>query len=302
MRTHSNGASCILCLFAAVALLATASQLLAVTTIDQYVVYGENGVKIGGNSTVNGLVGARNADPANHNAIFLNGGAIANGDARSGTNIDLQNNAHITGTLYISNGATFTLGSGSTIGGTNFGNPDLPIFPSATSFSAGSSNVTTQTSPLTPGSYGSVTYGNGGDLNMTAGTYFMASLTLSGNTQVHLDTTGGPINVFVTGNVSVDGRDAVVTGSNGINWEIHGDWTQGGGSTGWAGILFVPNGTATIGSGSGVTDFTGQIWANSVDIQHSVTVMIPEPTTITLAMIGFAGLALLARKTTRRHA
>ena len=60
MRTHSNGASCILCLFAAVALLATASQLFAVTTIDQYVVYGENGVKIGGNSTVNGLVGARN--------------------------------------------------------------------------------------------------------------------------------------------------------------------------------------------------------------------------------------------------
>lgn len=301
MRTNSKSASYILCLFAAVTLLVVPSRIFATTSISDYIVYGLDGVQIGVGSTVNGLVGAKNADAANHNAIFMNGATIVNGDARSGTNVDLQNNATIVGTLYIGPGGVLTTNSGDVIGSVVVGDPMLPVFPTATSFSAGSSNVTTQTSTLTPGSYGSVSYGNGGDLKLTAGTYFLASLTLSGNTQVHLDTTGGPINVFVTGNVTMNNRTAIVTGSNALSWEVHGDWSQGGGSS-WDGTLFVPNGTATIGAGSGVTSYTGQIWADSVNIQHGVTVMVPEPTTITLAMIGFAGLALLARNTARRHA
>jgi hypothetical protein len=256
---------------------------------------------IAGNSTVFGLVGARNGFPTSpgDRGIFLNGGAIANGDARCGTNVVLANNAQITGTLYLKNGATVSLGSGSTIGATNFGNPDLPVFPSATVFSAGTSNVTTTTVPLAPGSYGSVSYGNGGFLKMSAGTYFLASLTLSGNSQVQLDTTGDPINIYVTGAVNVDGRDATVLGNNGINWEIHGDYSQSGGANGWAGVLFVPFGKATIGAGSGITDFTGQVWADRVEIGHSVTIMIPEPSTLGLAALGLAGLVILGRRTTR---
>jgi hypothetical protein len=300
MRTNSRGAFTITCMLVAIATFVLPVSLFAVTTIDQYIVYGEHGVQIGGGSTVNGLVGARFPDVADH-GIFLNGGAITIGDARCATNVNLANNAHITGTVYVPSLSLISMGSGSSIGATNIGNPDLPVFPSATVFSAGTSNVTTTTTPLAPGSYGSVTYANGGDLKMSAGTYFFASLSLSGTTQVHLDTTGGNINIFVTGDVGVDGRDAIVTGANQVNWEIHGDWTQGGGSTGWKGTLFVPFGTAHVGSGSGTTDYTGQIWANLVDIQHNVTVtMIPEPTTLALAALGLLFAAGVTRKTVRR--
>src|ERR1041385_9021554 len=222
----------------------------AATSINDYAVYGENGVFIGVGSTVVGLVGGRSKDTVNGNAIKLNGTAAINGNARSGANVNLQNNCSITGTLFIAPGGVLTTNSGDFIGAVVVGDPMLPTFPSASVFSAGSSNVTTATNPLTPGSYGSVSYGNGGDLKMSAGTYFMASLTLSGNTQVHLDATGGPINVYITGNVTMNNRQAIVAGSNGLFWEVHGDWSQGGGSS-WAGTLFVPTGTAHIGAGSG---------------------------------------------------
>lgn len=296
MRTNPKGTPCTLCLFAAVALLATTSQVFATTTINDYVVYGLNGVQIGGGSVVNGLVGAQNAYPASpfDRGVLLNATASINGDVRSGTNVVLMNNCSISGTVYITNGISLTLGSGSTVGATVFGNPDLPIFPTATSFSAGTSNVTAS-GTLASGSYSNVSVSSG-TLTLTAGTYFIASLTLSGTSHVNLDTTGGPIDVFITGSTSLDGRDATITGSNGIHWEVHGDWSQTGGSMGWGGTLFVPNGTAHVGSGSGLADFTGQIWANSVDIQHGVTVTVPEPSALALVAMGLFGVLALRRR------
>jgi hypothetical protein len=300
MKANSRQAFTIVCVLIAVATFVLPVSVFAVTTINQYSVYGVNGVQIGGSSTVNGLVGAQNVYPSTPNGIWLNGGAITIGDARCGTNVNLQNNAQITGTLYLPVAASLTTNSGDVIGAVVRGNPDLPIFPSPSIYSAGTSNVTTTTTPLAPGSYGSVSYGNGGDLKLTAGTYFMASLTLSGTTQVHLDTTGGPISVYIVGSVTMNNRTAIVTGSNSLFWEVHGDWTQGGGSD-WTGTLFVPNGTAHIGSGSGVTDYRGQIWASSVDIQHGVTVqVIPEPSTIVLAALGLLSLVTITRKAVRR--
>ena len=279
-------------------------SVFAVTTINDYVVYGVNGVKVGGASVVNGLVGAQFGDPSfpQDSAVFLNAGAAINGDVRSGTNVNLQNNCAINGTLYITNGMSIVKGSGSSITATNFGNPDLPVFPAASVYSAGTSNISQNTSlTLTAGSYSNLSF-SGGTLTLTSGTYFVASLTLSGTASVNLNTTGGPINIFATGNVNVDGRDALVTGANAINWEIHGNWTQNGGAMGWAGTLFVPNGKATIGSGSGNADFTGRVWANSVDIQHGVTVMVPEPSSIALALIGLTGLVVMVRRRQRHGA
>ena len=292
MKTDARGVMTRLCILLAVGAILLPVSLFATTTIGDYVVYGENGVKIGGGSTVIGLVGARNpyAGAPINAGIYLNGLASSIGDARCGTNVDLANSASITGTLFVNNGAQISLGSGSSIGATNYGNPDLPVFPSATSFVAGTSNIVNLTAPLTVGSYSNITLGSGDTLTLTSGVYYLNSITLSGTATVNLNTTGGQIKVYMTGDANLDGRDANVIGSNGIYWEVHGDWTQGGG-TSWAGTLFVPFGTANIGSGSGVTDFTGQIWANTVNIEHGVTVMIPEPSTITLGLIGLAGLA-----------
>src|SRR5437773_12542019 len=95
-------------------LLGTA-RALAGPPIQEYTVYGEDGVFIGASSTVNGLTGARNNDPVNGNAIKLNGGANINGDARSGGNVNLQNSAHVTGTVFRAVGTILTLGAGSSV-------------------------------------------------------------------------------------------------------------------------------------------------------------------------------------------
>src|SRR5437667_12145583 len=103
---------CIVCLFPL--------SVLATTTINDYVVYGLNGVKVGGGSVVNGLVGAQNGYPTSpfDRAIFLNAGATINGDVRSGSNVVLSSSA-INGTLHLDIGKTITLSGGSTITATN---------------------------------------------------------------------------------------------------------------------------------------------------------------------------------------
>src|SRR5215471_6059324 len=96
--------------------------------LSAYTVFGEDGVVIGFESTVKGLVGARNNDPAaNNNAIKVNTKSVIDGDARSGGNVALANNASITGTLFRPAGTTLTLNNGASVGTDLF--PIDPMLP-----------------------------------------------------------------------------------------------------------------------------------------------------------------------------
>src|SRR5215475_9715932 len=121
MSRRSQGLSF---LAGSVCFLLAAAAFAAGPPITDYIVYGENGVKIGAGSSVTGLTGARN-NFFQGKAVFLNGGASVQGDVRSGGNVGLGNGATITGIVYHAVGTTVTVPPSSSIGGALEQDPEL---------------------------------------------------------------------------------------------------------------------------------------------------------------------------------
>jgi hypothetical protein len=266
----------------------TATVATATTVITDYAVYGENGVFIGAGSTVNGLTGGRFNDPGNGNAIKLNGLANINGDARSGGNVNLQNNAHIIGDLYRATGTTLTMGSGSTVGSDNVvADPMLPVFPglpvaSLTCPTGGpnKSGANSQTLTLTPGSYGSVTYGGLFTLILNgAGDYYFDSIHTGNGARIILATPG--VRVFVCGAAYFGSLDILPTNLSPSDFfmEVHATGANAfyaGGSSDIIGVFFAPYGELHFGGSGCCSTLFGRLLGNSVDIEHGTTVTPPN--------------------------
>jgi PEP-CTERM motif-containing protein len=184
--------------------------------------------------------------------------------------------------------------------------PDLPVFPAAAVFSAGGAN---QTNPgaLLPGTYGAVSQ-TSGLLTLSSGIYKMDSLSLSGSGQMKFDVTGGPILLDIVGNGTLgSSKDVSIVGGDdtSVFVEVHGDWSHGGGGT-WNGTIFAPFGQIHVGSGSSTFTYNGAMWANDIDIEHSVTIgggppppgsgNSPEPSTMLMAVLGVLGVGVLGRR------
>ncbi|HEY8515734.1 MAG TPA: hypothetical protein VIS07_09495 [Candidatus Binatia bacterium] len=265
---------------AGMVLVGIATRVLAAgPPIEAYTIFGENGVIIGFDSDIVGLVGARNEHPVTGDAVRLQGRATIDGDVRSGGDVNLQNNAAVFGTVYRAPGTTLSLGSNSTVGGDVVGDPMLPDLPAPTPFTCptGGQNFSggnNQSLSLGPGTYGALSFG--GRFNLTldgAGDYFFQSINAGNGSTLRVTQFG--TRVFVCGAARWGSVNVTVAngGACGFRLETHATGAnafQAGGNSNWIGNVFAPNGEIHIGSGGSRGTFVGQLFANGIDIEHSI--------------------------------
>jgi len=258
--------------------LVAAASFAAGPPITSYIVYGENGAKIGAGSSVTGLTGARN-NFFQGKAVFLNGGASVIGDVRSGGNVGLGNGATITGTVYHDNGTTLTVPPTSSVGGEVVGDPLLPSLPAATGFPCPSlgpndSGANSQSRSINQGTYGNYTFGAGFTLTLLdSGNYYFNSISTANGAKIIV--ASPPVNIYVCGAATFGSIEVLPNSLNSadVTLEAQGTGTAftGNGGSNWIGNVYTPNGSIHFGGSGCCTFFNGQFWAGQqVDIQHGV--------------------------------
>ncbi len=278
-----------------VAFLGLTSAAASGAVIQDFVVYGKEGVTFGVGSTVTGTVGS-GID------LALNGSVNVIGNAIAGDDVSLGNNAHIMG--MVTNPDKLTLGSNSSVGSRTIGTPSQPGLPAATVFMSGGTDKSVGNGgilTLAPGSWGEVSLGGAATLNLSAGDYYFDELSSGNGLNLNIALNGGDTRIFVTGRVNFGGVDVNLTGGSAgdVYLETHYSGNQdafkAGGGTDWRGLVYAPYGDINIGSGSGPGSFMGPLWAGGeVTIQHGITGSVPEPATLALVAIG--ALALRSRR------
>jgi hypothetical protein len=217
---------------------------------------------------------------AGNNAIRLNGNSSVVGDARSGGNVNLQNGASITGSVYRPAGTSLMLNAGATVGADLFPvDPQLPPLPAAAGFTcptggADQSGGNGQSLTLTPGTYGAINYGSTFTLTLDgSGDYFFDSIS-SGNGTT-LIVTQPNTRVFVcdaAGFGSVDVQTPSGTPCD-LSFEVHAAGNnafQAGQGSNWLGNVFTPFGEVHFGAGSCCSSFVGTFQGDQIDLEHAI--------------------------------
>jgi hypothetical protein len=298
---------------ASLALALFASPLEAVPITDFHI-YAARNVIIGGTSVVGTPSQSSNVG-AGTMVVGVGDGTVAGGagiygNLSAGDDVTLNNNSFVTGT--VTNPDVFTVGSGVTYGAHVTAMPALPALPAATVFSDGILDVSTGnggTITLLPGSYDDIVLGGAATLNLSAGDYFLHSVTAGNGLTINANFTGGDIHLYVTLDFNAGGTVAMnMTNGTWRNMfaETHDTTVNafrigGGSGTNWHGSVFTPNGGIHFGSGSSNGTVEGYLWAGlDVDIEHSLDVIIPEPSSFALAGIGLVAIALIGRRWRKR--
>jgi hypothetical protein len=271
-------------------------------SIDNFVVFGQNGVHVGFDTEITGLVGAqhdRTENPNPHEALRMQGGSLIKGDALIGQNVTLENSTHIAGTLTYpgppAGNAVLTLPLKAKIDAITTAVPSLPAIPSY--WPAGKNCGTANRRPtidgtangkakanaritLAPGAYGTISGGAGATLEFAAsGDYFIKDVDMA---NVKLEYDALPVHIFVchkfqTAHV-LDIKPASLKSSD-VYVEVRGDapfptdanaFEISGGT--WIGDVVVPTSGIHAGSGGGQMSMTGHFWADHVDFEHHVLV------------------------------
>jgi hypothetical protein len=143
-------------------------------------------------------------------------------------------------------------------------------------FTAGGSNQTVpprDTLPLAPGTYGQVTVGEGGTVQLRSGAYFLRTLALGNAAQLVVDVTDGPVQLNVVYRLTV-GEEAQVTltpeeadsDQLTITTLQTSRLTIGVGAS-VVGTLLAPQAAVTLASQS---QLTGALWADEITVQPEV--------------------------------
>jgi len=255
--------------------------------------------------TVNGNVTARFnvSQPFSISAI--------NGNILAGGNVNIQGTVNGS----VAYGGTLTLGTFAQVSGTTMqGGPVTPqpyiplTLPAGRNLMPGATNVTLanfETRSLTPGAYGTLAFASGNTVNLTAGQYIFGGISNSFTlNKLSFDTSGGPINIFVAGNLNfnlvqvINGVQLFAGGtpnpldSQKIFWEVGGNFV---GNASIYGTIFTPNGHITMNS---FADVTGRVLAGqNVTFNSGSVTVVPEPAT--LGMAAACGLLLLVLRDRR---
>ncbi|HZZ82330.1 MAG TPA: polymer-forming cytoskeletal protein, partial [Gemmataceae bacterium] len=246
-------------------------------------------IEAGGNVSVNGL-------------STVTGNVLSNGDVTVNSTVDGNVNYGVGHSLTVAFGAHV---NGSTTSAPASVTPavfsTVPL-PAAHSFTTGSTNVTMPTfatQTLAPGSYNNLTMAGSNTLNLSAGNYYFTNITMNGSfLTLNLNTTGGPINIFVTDSTALHD---VTTNINGVGYQNVGPTaigqvyfeTHGSLSVDFSnlvGTFYAPFGDINIKS---LSSFTGNVYAGHDVVADfptfysgpvSPTLGVPEPASLAIAL------------------
>lgn len=205
---------------------------------------------------------------ANKGDILANGTVALSGNTVVGGTVFSASNA----SLAVSGGPNVKLGGLQTNGGTSISNtsvvgggdyiPDQGTGITAKTFPAPPSPPTTAV-PKT------INLSANSTMTLTAGDYVTSSIAISGNARLSVDSTNGPINIYVAGSGSSNG---ITIGGNGISnssqpgnlriWYAGNGNVQLGGNGTLAAVIYAPNAPVLI-RGNG--NIVGAVVGGSID-------------------------------------
>lgn len=193
-----------------------------------------------GNATIGGDLNITSNPPGSTNTV---------GTATSNVHVngDITSNGSVSGFNHV-DGTTSTSQT----------NPQVSLPPTPTA-PDGSTNL------------GAISLSGNNSLTLTAGNYIVSSISVAGNAQLNINSSGGPVNIYVQGagssaGISLGGNGLVHPNGQPTNLRI---WYGGTGNTsiagngGFRGVVFAPNSNATVvGNGA----IMGAIIGNTVNL------------------------------------
>ncbi len=259
----------------------------------------EGSTVVGGNVTV-----ADNFDLPFSFGVVL-GDVTAGGDV----NIDGEVDGLVT------HGGVLTVGAFGDVASSASGGPVVPTPYTPLSLPAGSGLVSTGDDvdlanfadiTLTPGNYGTLNFASANTVTLTAGQYVFQDIvsTFSLN-QLSFDTSAGPIDIFVDGDLTLDlvqvlnGVELFTTGrpdpldALDVTIEVAGSFT---GDSKFFGTIFAPNGDITLNH---FADITGSLWAGGDIVLGNVDVTsptVPEPASVVCVALAGAAIGMRRRR------
>jgi hypothetical protein len=272
-------------LMAVVAIAVGVSRAAADPALGDYLILAGGKVTVGGGSIAAGLVGSSFTGGASERAVTVAGAASVDGDVRSAHHVQLNNGAHVTGTVYHPAGTNISMGAGATVGADVVAPPNLPALPAPSVFASGGMSYTGLgngvTLTLAPASYGDVILGGACTLNLSAGIYYFNTLRSGNGLDLNLNLGGGSIEIYVTTNAAFGSLDVFLTTggtvddiyleAQGSGSATYNAFSAAGGSD-WMGTVFAPNGGIHFGGSSCCSTFQGHFWSgHHVDIEHGVS-------------------------------
>ncbi len=255
----------------------------------------------------------------------INGSLFANGAIAFDSVIDVFGDATY--------GSTISANAPSVVDGAITQSPDsVPNIglPAVTGFSSGLENYVEQPGEnvvvLAPGAYRNVSLTSQTDeLHLSAGDYYMRRLDTWISTELHLDLTGGPINVFVENDIFMEsGLKVFVNGeellqstsspppsnaslASDVTFEVHGDFTiDSGFLSSFFGTVFAPFGDIVVDTqGFYGSMISGRSIRGDFYLEHHASnrlsgSTVPEPSTYAMAVLGLVGLGVVARRRRKR--
>ncbi len=130
--------------------------------------------------------------------------------------------------------------------------------------SAGSSPGDTDTI-----SSNTINLGNGDQITLTAGDYYLTDIDLGNGSSLIIDTSSGPVNIYLAGGLDAKNGSAININGATTEFSIFSNSTDSivfKNSSTFKGVVYAPYASLEMKNSS---DVYGQLWANKVDIKNS---------------------------------